>query len=548
MVLPRLSVGALLALTACGVSEQPLPLRPPHAEARRDELRPTDTSSSEMWRYLPADSVEHYDEPDSGFRVHFTRTGVNAVPVLDANADGIPDMAESVVSVYDLVAAKYQTQLGFRAPLGDVSQASNGGSERFDVYLLDFGAGADGAFRSDQCTNDKCIGYVVQENDFAGFGYPNATVATRILGSHEYFHGIQDAYDNGQDIVIVEGTAVWATEQFDPSTNDFEGFLPGFMSRPDRSLDSPPPGPVPAFAYGSAIFFQFLTEKYGQPIIRKLWEHLENGQGSASEPADVANPHWIIQLDALLKAEYQSTFALTWREFVRWNLYTAGAADPSKSYANGASYPAPAMTAATAPHQLMVLRVFYASAQYFKLPADTRPTMGALLIDDPSTVEDETQGMELLLAARRNNLNATVLTVSKVKDGTQTVDTSGGAQLVVAVVNTARQAVNGTLSKRPGLCVGSPEELLACRIALDPSFDAGFDAGLPDAGAPDAGPADAGADAGVDAGSVPDAGTRDGGSEPPVMPKGCGCNSGGSTFGALALALSLRRRSPRLPR
>ena len=488
-----------------------------------------------MWRFLPSDTVEHYDEPDSGFRIHFTRSGVNAVPVLDANANTIPDMAESVVSVYDLVAAKYQTAMGYRAPVGDLGLASNGGNERFDVYLLNFGAGADGAFRSDQCTADKCIGYVVQENDFVGFGYPNATVATRILGSHEYFHAIQSAYDNSQDIVILEGTAVWATEQFDPSTNDFEGFLNGFMSRPDRSLDSPPPGPVPAFAYGSAIFFEFLSEKYGTPIIRKLWEHCENGQGAASEPADVANPHWMIQLDALLKSDYQSTFALTWREFIRWNLYTATFADPTRSYANGANYPGPMMTDVTAPQALMILRVYYASAQYFRMPSVARPVMGALLIDDPSTPEDETQGMELVLAARRGNLNSTVVTLAQVKAGTETLDTSGGAQLVVAVVNTVRESQNGVLSRRPGLCIGSPDELRACRIALDPAFDAG----QPDAGASDAGPMDAGPDAGVQ----PDSGVPDGGTSMPDPPKGCGCNSATSTLAGLTLAFFRRRHS-----
>jgi hypothetical protein len=540
MVLPRLSV-ALLVAAGCAGNEQPL--RPPHPIVKRDELRPTDTSSTEMWKFLPTDVVENYDEPDSGFRVHFTRAGPNAVPPLDANANGLPDMVESVVGVYDQVATKYQTTMGYRAPLGDAALADNGGSERFDIYLLDFALAADGAFRTDVCTAEKCIGYVVQENDFVGFGYPNATVATRILGSHEYFHATQDAYDNGQDVVITEGTAVWATEQFDPSTNDFEGFLDGFMSRPERSLDSPPPGPVPAYAYGSAIFFEFLSEKYGQPIVRKLWERLENGQGSPSEPADLANPHWMIQLDALLKSDYQSSFAQAYLEFVRWNFYTASSADPAKGYANGANYPSPALTTVAAPYQEMVMRVYYASAQYFAMPAASRSTMGALLIDDPATVEDETAGLALVLSARRSNVNSALLTVGQVKAGAELIDTSGSAQLVVAVVNTAREGVGSVLSKHPALCIGSPQELRDCRIALDPSFDAGApDAGPPDAGPPDAGPPDAGVDAGVppDAGSDLDAGTT-----PPPPSKGCGCNSTGSVIGAWALVFALRgRRRP----
>jgi uncharacterized protein (TIGR03382 family) len=541
MVLPRLTLAGVVLLAACDGA----PPRPPHVESRRDELRPTDTSSSEMWRYQASDAVEHYDEPDSGFRVHFTRAGPNAVPADDTNTNTVPDLAEAVASVYDLVATKYQTQMGFRAPVGDVSLGSNGGNERFDVYLLNFAPGADAAFRTDQCTNEKCVGYVVQENDFVGFGYPNATVATRILGSHEYFHAIQDAYDNGQDVVITEGTAVWATEQFDPSTSDLEGFANGFLSRPERSLDSPPPGPVPSYAYGSAVFFEFLSEKYGQPIIRKLWERLENGQGAASEPGDVANPHWIIQLDALLQSDYQSSFAAMYREYIRWNFYTGMSTDPLKAYANGGAYPQPMMTSVTAPQQIMVLRVFYASAQYFKLPADARTQMGALLVDDPNSPEDETKDMALIVSARRNSKNDSLITVADVKAGTELVDTTGGAQLVVAVINTVRgPEAAGVLSRRPGVCIGSPAELADCRLALNPSFDAG----VPDAGQPDAGPVvvDAGVDAGIDAGTIggTDAGT-DGGTTTPDPPRGCGCSSGGSALAGFALLIVLSRKPRR---
>ncbi len=537
MVFPRLTA-ALLVLAGCAPAE---PTRPIHSESKRDELRPTDTSSSEMWRFLPSDTVEHFDAPDSGYRVHFTRAGKNAVPAGDVNANGVPDLVESVASVYEEVGAKYHGAMGFRRPLNDVALGSNGGNERFDIYLVDFGLQADGAFRTDACPGETCIGYVVQENDFAGYNYPNATVATRILGSHEYFHAIQAAYDNNQGVNISEGTAVWATEQFDPSTSDFEGFLSGFMSRPDRSLDSPPSGPVPSFAYGSAIFFEFLSEKYGTPIIRKLWELCENGKGHPSEPADVANPRWLIQLDALLKAEYQSSFAEAFRLFVYWNFFTGAAADASKSYANGASYPPPLITPVAAPYKVDQQRVFYAASAYFSVPAAGRGTMGALLVDDPSTTtEDETKGMAVILGVRRNNQNAVVIPVNDVRSETNTLDTSGNAQLVVAVVNTAREGVNGVLSKRPGLCIGSPDELRACHLALDPTFDAG----LPDAGtaAMDGGIADAGiADAGI-----ADAGTQvtDAGVEPPAMPRGCGCNASGPAIGALLmLAFGLRRRA-----
>lgn len=545
MVLPRLALIAGV-VASCAPPE---PLREPHPiSAKRDELRPTDTSSSEMWKFLPTDVVERFDRPDAGVRIHYTRAAKNAVPALDANDSGTPDLVEAVAAVYEEVGAKYHGALGYRRPLNDAALGSNGGDDRFDVYLVDFALSADGAFRTDACANEKCVGYVVQENDFVGYGYPNATVATRILGSHEYFHAVQAAYDNNQGTVISEGTAVWATEQFDPSTSDFEGFVAGFMNLPERSLDSPPPGPVPAYAYGSAIFFQFLSEKYGPGIIRALWERLENGNGHPSEPADQANPRWLVQLDAILKADHASSFAEAFRLFVYWNFFTGANADPTRSYANGAAYPGPAMVAVAAPYQapnggtLARPRVFYASTQYFTVPAAGRATMGALLTDDPTTAaEDETQGMAIILGVRRSGANTVVLPVADVKQATA-LDTSGAATLVVAVLNTAREGQGSVLSKRPGLCIGSPTELAACRLALDPAFDAGVPP-MPDAGSPDAGTPDAGFDAGTpDAGMpVADAGTADAGMEPPVTPKGCGCGAA-PAFPLLGLALVLMRR------
>src|SRR5205807_2372783 len=114
------------------------------------------------------------------------------------------------------------------------------------------------------------------------------------------------------------------------------------------------------------------------------------------------------------------------------------------------------------------------------------------------------------------------------------------AQLVVAVVNTVREGVNGVLSRKPSVCIGSPDELRACRIALDPSFDAG----VPDAGTIDAGAGDAGVDAGnpADAGDVADAGMS-----PPNPRGGCGCNGAPGILALLALLPWRARRERNRP-
>lgn len=479
--------------------EPPADGRQPIVVSREEALRPTDTNSGLMWRFEPGDVVESAARDGGMFRVHFTRSGINAVPAGDA-------FVEQVEDAYEEVGALYHGPLGYRPPLSDATVTPNGGDARFDVYLLDFARQADGAFRVDQCppsSPERCIGYVVQENDFTGYGYPSTLVATRILGSHEYFHAVQAAYDNGQDVIVSEGTAVWATERFDPTTDDFEHFIGGYLNMPDRSLDSPPPGPVPAFAYGSAIFFKFLTERHDDALIRKLWERLENGQGAASEPANQANPTWLIQLDALLKSDYQSSFADEFRQFAKWNLFVGSAADATQSYVNGANYPLVTMTTVQPPHRLESARVFYASTQYFFTTAQGRSLMTAELVDSPLTTTNDLDDLSVWLAVRRNGKNEQVVQLAS----GVVVDVTGGA-LIVAVVNTRRGAVGTALSQRPGVCIGTPDEVASCAAAIR------GDAPV------------------IDAGTETDAGV-----EPPLPPMGRGCGMGGAPLAFLALAL-----------
>ncbi len=79
------------------------------------------------------------------------------------------------------------------------------------------------------------------------------------------------------------------------------------------------------------------------------------------------------------------------------------------------------------------------------------------------------------------------------------VEAAGADEVFVVVVNTA---MSGN-SRRPGLCIGAPDEVSACQAAM-----------APDAGAPDAG-TNGGGDASV--APMADAGTM-----PPAM-SGCGC-------------------------
>lgn len=461
------------------------------------QARPDAPGPGELWQYAPDEKVESLASNGGNFRIHFTRTGVDAVPTADTDGSGVPDHVEELAELYEQVLSFYG-QLGFQKPKDDGAVAgNNGGDARFDVYLLDFAYKADGNFVRDQCDGDVCNGYMVQENDFAGYGYPSISYADRVLASHELFHAVQAAYDANQGSIFAEGTAVWATERFNATLSDFEGFLPGYLDHPDRPLDKPMLGPVDSFSYGTALFFQFLDEHVGQDVIRELWTDCVDGAHG------VGNPQWFKALDALLVRAHASTFASRFQTFATWNLFTGALADPTRSYAQGQGYPLVAMTTGEAPYVDESLRVYYASTQYVSVPPDGRGQMTAAVVS-----KTDLQTLRLSLIVRRGKVLSDPVTMPLPAVGPlPAIDTADADEVIAVVVNTAMkgESVRGTL------CIGAPDEVAACLpaapvppVVVEAEADAGAGVGAevltPDAGSSQSGAAQAGSGCAVTAG------------------------------------------------
>jgi hypothetical protein len=416
--------------------------------AARVEARPDAPNSSDLWRYDAGDVVESVVSPGGGFRLHFTRAGKNAVPADDADMDGTPDFVERTAALYDAALAFYRDTLGYRAPLAD---GTDGGDARFDVYLLDFGGSADGRFVKERCAGSKCSGYMAQENDFAGYGYASADEGTRVVGSHELFHAVQAAYDADQSTIISEGTAVWATEQFDPTLRDLEGFVRGYLTRPDRPLDEPLPGPVDPFSYGAALFFQYLGERHGRDVVRALWEGCEDGAGG------VADPQWFAVLDETLRARGLS-FADVFTDFARANLYTGRRADPTRGYANASGYGLVRVDPVTAT-RTDVARLFHASARYLGLAVGDRPSVTAAFVPAASLPAGAAAPLRLLLAVRRGDVVSDPVMIPL--DGNTpppAIDVAGADEVIAVAVHTAQAGE----SIRGAICLGTPAEVAEC--------------------------------------------------------------------------------------
>lgn len=420
-------------------------------------FRPDDPDSEGLFKFEPGHEVFHHDGAGGVVRVHYTRSGPDAVSLVDQDRSDVPDTVEQVAAVYEEVFAFYAAQ-GFRSPLSDVGNSrGDGGSDAFDVYLIDFAGQADGAFVRDECEPSRpiCNGFAAQENDFAGYGYPSFRIASRILASHELFHAVQAAYDSDTGANWGEATAVWASEHFDPDLDDFEFFVRGWFESPDRTIDQEPIGPVDGFSYGLAIFPQFLSERFGDDIVRRHWEDLEDGARG------VLNPTWLSALIALLEREHTTTFEEVWVDFAEW-VIRSGQGSSIDTFANAASYPRVTRELVTLPFVDERLRVYRASMQVWGAGPNGRSTVAAAIADPDPTV---LSGLTLILATRDGASVASVYGEVE-RDGVVSAEVSanGVDEVIVMVVSHATEGQ----SKRPGLCIGDPAEVASCVAAKVP--------------------------------------------------------------------------------
>ncbi len=374
-----------------------------------------DTPGSDLFTFDAGDVIETFDT--ARFRIHFTRAGVHRVPSADVDVDNVPDHVEQIGAIYEEVLDFYTLTLGYRAPLDD-------GDGIFDVYLVDFGLSADGAFRQETCNGDVCAGYMVQENDFAGYPYPSANYANRLLASHEFFHAVQAAYSISQGPVFSEGTAVWASEQFDPDLDDLEAFSTAYLEETDRPLYADGTGPVDSFTYGTAIFWEYVAQTLGDDVVRALWESTEGGADVFDTMNDVFVAH-------------EETFDGVFTHFALSLL----------------DNPNVAIEEEEAPFEKDSFLTFTAAFRTLDIDIDDHDALEVALVGEG----DDVDGLRIAMSAQ--GAGSAALTFGTTHAALD--DLVGADRVTVQIVNT-RLTGNGA---RPALCIGSAEEVAACIAA-----------------------------------------------------------------------------------
>lgn len=214
--------------------------------------------------------------------------------------------------------------LGYAAPPTD---GKRGGDGRFDVYLTDLGSrglfGYCAPERRVKGDRARASSYCVLDNDFSRKQYDADPVTSlRVTAAHEFFHAVQFGYDVLEDPWLMESTATWLEERFANRANDNRRFLRhGSVRQPHISLDRS--DNVGMSDYGNWAFWEHLTARHGDAIVRQIWRLA--GARDGKDLHSVEALEWALERRGGLKRAL--------RQYASANL------DPARSYPEGTHWP-----------------------------------------------------------------------------------------------------------------------------------------------------------------------------------------------------------------
>jgi len=242
--------------------------------------RPTET----RWRPTDRPDPNHseYTVPEAPlspacgahFCVHWVARTLDRPNLKDGNGNGVPDYVEKVLAVAEHVHTVENEELGWQEPISD--GGLGGGRGLTDIYLTEIGSNIFGYTSPDtkQASAAHRVprhlhAYMVLDNDYSPFEFPgtSATNDLEVTIAHEYNHVLQFGYDAFQDPWFAESTAVWMEDQVYGEVNDYVHYLKRWVKQFDTPLTA-----NSIKEYGSAVWNDWLSNRYGPEFVRQAWE------------------------------------------------------------------------------------------------------------------------------------------------------------------------------------------------------------------------------------------------------------------------------------
>lgn len=364
------------SIPALGVTEAPasqpisrnMTLMLAMARAHWQELSLETQSLARVWMFRPTQAGNPFEAPwlygstpestqsTTHFKIHFINKALYAS---NGNA-ATQSFVTNVAAVLETVWSTEHTTLGYAPVPSDLAVTNNGGDGKFDVYLTNLGPhGYYGYVSVEDPSNEPArpygaSSYMVLDNDYqlSEYKYSDPQLPLKVTAAHEYFHAIQDGYSYEEDAAFMEQSATWMEDMVYPAIHDNYTYIGepyqdvDGNGQYDASIDILSPSDdhnnngkrdegsveypeVTLFAfdsprlvqYGRFLWIRYLSEKFGNGIIKTIWENC--GQ--------VIGDNTISAMNTALMAK-GSTLATAYQEYATWGYETS-------KYSDGANYP-----------------------------------------------------------------------------------------------------------------------------------------------------------------------------------------------------------------
>jgi len=211
------------------------------------------------------------------FRIHYSvaQGDTNAVANWDFNYNGVPDYIDKITDAFEHSWVMEIDSFMFYQPPSDTV---NGGNDKYDIYVTKFSNRTYGITYKEQLSfdnpnstvieNNAATSYIVVRNEYNNYS-AGETGSIDVTAAHEFFHAIQFGYDSKEKAWLMESTAAWVEDEVYDDVNDNRQYLKEIFYTPEKpiNLNSSP------HWYGSWLFFKYLSEQYGGPlVINEIWD------------------------------------------------------------------------------------------------------------------------------------------------------------------------------------------------------------------------------------------------------------------------------------
>ncbi len=274
------------------------------------------------------------------FLIHYDITNdtknINAVPPDDLNSNGIPDFVDSVAYYFEYAYSFYKSA-GYKPVYPD---DNSGGSEAYDIYLIDLGKDGyygltyPGAEIPGKWKYARRYSFIVMDNNYSPYDSVDSKTQSykvykpvdfvKITSAHELHHAVQSLYGNTPDRLLHEMASTAMEVRLFPEIGDYISFVKSLFNDPASAPFGI--GKEADDGYKYAIFGEFLYRRFGDQILRNMWEKVSHDMNI------------YLALDEAIK-EAGSGLGQAWCEFMEWIYYTGYRAVPGKYFAFAADYP-----------------------------------------------------------------------------------------------------------------------------------------------------------------------------------------------------------------